>query len=1170
MGFTVKINLNEFNRKMEEAKRTTSEFSNTLKIVPRETDNISKALGKAADQVIKLAGAYLTLREAMSFLGRGVEANATWEQSKIGIASVIASVNRLQDAQGNVLTGVDAYNASLKLAEEAMNRIKIMGLETTATTEDLVAGFQQLIGPASAAGLTMEQTLSFTTQMVQALGAIGIPFNQLSAEARSLLDGTIVPTQDRLATTLGITGDMVRDWKEQGILAQKLMEKLQPFALAGQDVAKTWAAVKSNMQDAIDSLAGNATKGLYENLIQASLEFNDAIINVSEGGASENISNLADAFENLSNALGEGILGATQALISGLRTLNDNFDAISSAATLASGAFAGWALVNKTNLIPSIKNVSLALSEQYSSFTETFNAAKEAASEEVKSAQQALLSAQEKEKAAKASYALSLANKDTAVSSRQVRQADAAQTATLRQLLAAQNAVQAQTEKLAVAQSKLDVATKKASLSMKGLSAAGMGFKGLLSVLGGPLGAVLTAAGVATAYLASKQTEAEKAADLHAKSLNTLNKLTSDAVKENKKLSDKLGEVAEAQRSIAIDAQTQAITKFAGAIKLLDFSSATGFLPQFREQASALDEMADAVFTGKESFSAFENALAAFYNELKKNGEESSRLGERIKKALDLANQGAAAAETVLRALRGETVNVSTAIDGVTIAANKAGDAITAAFDPKKLQSVLASLDYRKLFAGLDGLRLAQAQALQQAGKSAEDIEKIITGQVKSLESDQILLRTSAAYQAEQNRKTAEEARRKREQEAKKAASDAEAQAKKAEADAKAVAEAVSGLETQINRLTMSDEDFREWELTNRTLPELIQKTGGATAQVEKFAEAQRRAWADADAKKAQEEAAKNAEGRANFYKELAEKSGDYTHTIEAQNYALQKQSEEWRNMEIPLSDILKMMQFLELEISRDPFAGAIRGLKKYGSEATNVAAGLENAFTGAFTSMEDAIVNFAITGKASISDLANSIISDLMRIAVRSSITGPLAGALGSGLSSLFNFGGSTATASVMGNSISSGWASSFMGGLKLFATGGVASPSWGLAPSGGILTRPTYFYDGMNRAYATGGLSVAGEAGPEVFMPAVPMSDGKYGVRVQGMGSSSPVVNVTVINNAGAQVETNQRQNEDGSLDLEIMIDQAVARNMVKRSGATSNVLRKGYGLGMIPTSR
>lgn len=564
-----------------------------------------------------------------------------------------------------------------------------------------------------------------------------------------------------------------------------------------------------------------------------------------------------------------------------------------------------------------------------------------------------------------------------------------------------------------------------------------------------------------------------------------------------------------------------------------------------------------------------ENALAAFYNELKKNGEESSRLGERIKKALDLANQGAAV-ETVLRALRGETVNVSTAIDGVTIAANKAGDAITAAFDPKKLQSVLASLDYRKLFAGLDGLRLAQAQALQQAGKSAEDIEKILSGQVESLETNQILSRTSAAYQAEQNKKTAEEARRKREQEAKKAASDAEAQAKKAEADAKAVAEAVSGLETQINRLTMSDEDFREWELTNRTLPELIQKTGGATAQVEKFAEAQRRAWADADAKKAQEEAAKNAEGRANFYKELAESTGNYALATEALNILLDKQAEAWRDMDIPMSDIQKRLEIMRLESSREAWAGAYRATQEYFSEATNLAQSFENLTTNAFSSMEDAIVAFASTGKLSFSDMVNSMISDLIRLTVRASITGPLAGALGSGISGLFNFGGSTATASVMGNSISSGWASSFMGGLNLFATGGVASPSWSLPSSGGLLTRPTYFHDGMNRAYARGGLSVAGEAGPEVFMPAVPMSDGKYGVRVQGMGSTSPVVNVTVINNAGAQVETNQRQNEDGSLDLEIMIDQAVARNMVKRSGATSNVLRKGYGLGMIPTSR
>ncbi|MCY3873222.1 MAG: tape measure protein [Rhodobacteraceae bacterium] len=58
-----------------------------------------------------------------------------------------------------------------------------------------------------------------------------------------------------------------------------------------------------------------------------------------------------------------------------------------------------------------------------------------------------------------------------------------------------------------------------------------------------------------------------------------------------------------------------------------------------------------------------------------------------------------------------------------------------------------------------------------------------------------------------------------------------------------------------------------------------------------------------------------------------------------------------------------------------------------------------ENAFRG----MEDALVDFARTGKLEVRDLVNSIIADLARIVIRQQITGPLAGGLADALGGIF-----------------------------------------------------------------------------------------------------------------------------------------------------------------------
>lgn len=78
-----------------------------------------------------------------------------------------------------------------------------------------------------------------------------------------------------------------------------------------------------------------------------------------------------------------------------------------------------------------------------------------------------------------------------------------------------------------------------------------------------------------------------------------------------------------------------------------------------------------------------------------------------------------------------------------------------------------------------------------------------------------------------------------------------------------------------------------------------------------------------------------------------------------------------------------------------DPEAGFAKGLRSVAEEAEQVGKQMESATTRAFNGMTDALVNFVMTGKLDFRTLANSIISDLIRIQIQRAITLPLANAM-------------------------------------------------------------------------------------------------------------------------------------------------------------------------------
>jgi lambda family phage tail tape measure protein len=76
---------------------------------------------------------------------------------------------------------------------------------------------------------------------------------------------------------------------------------------------------------------------------------------------------------------------------------------------------------------------------------------------------------------------------------------------------------------------------------------------------------------------------------------------------------------------------------------------------------------------------------------------------------------------------------------------------------------------------------------------------------------------------------------------------------------------------------------------------------------------------------------------------------------------------------------------------------GATSAWANYLDSAQNVAGQTKSLFTNAFSSMEDSLVNFAVTGKASFADFTKSILADMARIATRqasSALLGSLVGA--------------------------------------------------------------------------------------------------------------------------------------------------------------------------------
>ncbi len=155
---------------------------------------------------------------------------------------------------------------------------------------------------------------------------------------------------------------------------------------------------------------------------------------------------------------------------------------------------------------------------------------------------------------------------------------------------------------------------------------------------------------------------------------------------------------------------------------------------------------------------------------------------------------------------------------------------------------------------------------------------------------------------------------------------------------------------------------------------------------------------------------------------DLAEKEGTFHRDTIEERIRLEKEFLALQENSLKQIDKLKdptgwLAQQKAIQDTQSKIAGlqgemrpVFTSLNRYADEATDVWKNVGNAVTKVFKGMEDALTDFVVDGKLNFTDFANSIIKDLVRIAIQQQITGPLA----SGMSGLLGGGSGGATASI------------------------------------------------------------------------------------------------------------------------------------------------------------
>lgn len=288
----------------DNASGTIQKVSNTLKSEFEKANDTFKSI---ISTLTSLKSSLASLVAGFSFtqlIREGIQFNSTMENARLAIAGVItANADLIRNGQ-KITEPYQKFNAAIAYSNELLKKIQIISLQTTATVEEITEQFSTLLPYVIMTGASLDDALTFTQNLVNAVRALGLPMYQTTQEARALTQLQQLQSS-QIAQSLGLSRQELETWKQKGILIQELNKRLEAYSIAAKEAANTWTGALSNLKDAISYLAGESFKPLTDYLTKQLNELKDSLIKVKDEskGVIEINQDLQNAFKSVGNAI---------------------------------------------------------------------------------------------------------------------------------------------------------------------------------------------------------------------------------------------------------------------------------------------------------------------------------------------------------------------------------------------------------------------------------------------------------------------------------------------------------------------------------------------------------------------------------------------------------------------------------------------------------------------------------------------------------------------------------------------------------------------------------------------------------------------------------------------------------------------------------------------------